>query len=164
MLKSLDYKGDSYLGFQAEGNASQFSIPFAKHICKGLGVDVGFNTKDWKFPGAIGADLDDKSNEYHAHNLPENLDYIYSSHCLEHIPDWVGTIEYWATKLKSNGVLFLYLPHRDQKYWRPWNNRKHLHILDAPMVAECMKSYGFKTVFYSERDLNHSFIIVGEQG
>ena len=163
MIETIHFSGEEYPLLQAAGNASQFAVPFAKHICAGVGVDVGFCKDAWKFPGAVGADIEDNSNKYHAHNLPENLDYIYSSHCLEHIPDWVGTIAYWATKLKSGGVLFLYLPHRDQKYWRPWNNRKHLHILDAPMVAECMKSYGFKNIFYSERDLNHSFIIVGEQ-
>lgn len=163
MIKTIEFNNVNYPLFQAEGNASQFAIPFAKHLCSGRGVDVGFHREEWKYPGAIGADLDDSNNEYHANNLPSDLDYIYSSHCLEHIPDWVSTIEYWFTLLKSGGILFLYLPHRDQEYWLPWNNRKHLHVLDAEVIKGCMERFGFKSILSSKRDFNHSFIIVGEK-
>tara|TARA_R100001377_G_scaffold61520_1_gene37484 strand:- start:774 stop:1280 length:507 start_codon:yes stop_codon:yes gene_type:complete len=161
----ISFQGRDYPLFQAEGNASQFAIPFAKHFCKekDLGVDVGFRKEEWKFPGAIGADIDDPRNLYHAGLLPSELDYIYSSHCLEHLEDWVGTLEYWSTRLKSGGILFLYLPHRDQEYWLPWNNRKHLHVLDAEMIKDCMDSFGFKNIMCSERDLNGSFIVVGQK-
>lgn len=157
--KFIEYKGDRYPSFQAEGNASQFAIPFAKHICVGIGVDIGFGKKQWKFPGAIGADISDESNPYHATHLPDELDYIYSSHCLEHVPDWVGTLIYWISKLKDGGVLFLYLPHRSQRYWRPWNNRKHLHILDPEMIEDCLKSLGMSELFVSGVDLNNSFMV-----
>lgn len=159
----ISFRGKDYPIFQAQGNASQFAISFAKYFCQGRGVDIGFHKEEWKFPNAIGADLNDKSNEYHAHYLPGELDYIYSSHCLEHIGDWVGAIEYWSSVLKAGGILFLYLPHRDQEYWLPWNNRKHLHVLDAKMVKGCMEKFGFKNIIHSERDMNHSFVIVGEK-
>jgi SAM-dependent methyltransferase len=162
-IKKIEFKGREYPAFQAEGNASQFAIPFAKHFCKGKGVDVGFHKEDWKYPGALGADLQDESNEYHAHNLPKGLDYIYSSHCLEHLPDWVASVEYWASCLKTGGILFLYLPHENQEYWLPWNNRKHLHVLHSEKVAECMRRFGFNNIFSSDRDLNDSFMIVGEK-
>ena len=162
-IETIKFNGTDYPLFQAEGNASQFAIPFAKHFCKGTGVDVGFCKEGWKFPGAIGADLQDNTNDYHAHLLPRNLDYIYSSHCLEHLNDWVSTIGYWASILKPGGVLFLYLPHRDQEYWLPWNNRKHLHVLDAEVIKGCMERFGFKSILSSKRDFNHSFIIVGEK-
>jgi len=159
MNKFIEFEGDKYPMFQTEGNASQFAIPFAKHVCRGRGVDIGYGREDWKFPGAIGADSIDDSNRYHARELPEDLDYIYSSHCLEHVDDWVGTLIYWISKLKSKGVLFLYLPHRSQKYWRPWNNRKHIHILDPEMVEECLKSIGMSDVFVTGVDLNNSFMV-----
>ena len=100
MNKFIEFKGDKYPVFQAEGNASQFAIPFAKKVCSGFGVDIGFGKDDWKFPGAIGADVEDTTNEYHARFIPTSLDYIYSSHCLEHLQDWVGTLEYWISCLK----------------------------------------------------------------
>ena len=162
-MEVIRFGDKDYPLFQAQGNASQFAIPFAKYFCKGVGVDVGFHREEWKFPGAIGADLEDHTNNYAAHYLPDDLDYIYSSHCLEHLDDWVSTIKYWSSVLKSGGILFLYLPHRDQEYWLPWNNRKHLHVLDAEMVKGCMEKFGFQKIMCSKRDLNHSFIVVGEK-
>ena len=53
----VSFKDSKYPLFQSFGNASQFSIPFAKYYCKGLGYDIGFCKEEWKFPGAIGIDL-----------------------------------------------------------------------------------------------------------
>lgn len=163
MLETIEFQGDRYPLFQTLGNASKFAVPYAKYFCRGKGVDVGFGKGEWKLPGAIGADVNDKSNEFEAWILPGELDYVYSSHCLEHIPNWVGTIEYWANQIKSNGILFLYLPHPDQRYWKPWNNRNHLHSLYPDDVKGCMEKFGFHDILVSERDLNHSFMIVGEK-
>ncbi len=88
---------------------------------------------------------------------------IYSSHCLEHITNWVDVLEYWYKNLKDGGVLFLYLPHYDQEYWRPWNNRKHVNIFTPKIISDWMESKSFECIFYGERDLNHSFMIVGEK-
>lgn len=163
MIDFVEFKGVLYPKIQSIGNASQFAIPFAKHYCKGVGVDIGFCKEEWKFPGAIGADIADSSNDYHAFNLPKELDYIYSSHCLEHLDDWVLALEYWISRLSSGGIIFLYLPHEDQEYWLPWNNRKHKHILNAVHIKKCMEHFKMKKVIFSEKDLNCSFIIVGEK-
>jgi SAM-dependent methyltransferase len=162
-VESIEFNGETYPLLQTKGNASQFALPFAKHYCQGKGVDIGFCKEEWKFPDAIGADLEDKTNGYHARKLPKNLDYIYSSHCLEHLLDWVSAVEYWASCLKDGGIMFLYLPHPTQEYWKPWNNRKHLHVLYPEDVKMCMEKFGLKNLLLSERDLNHSYIIVGEK-
>lgn len=164
MYETIEYDGDKYLKFQASGNASQFALPFAKHFCKGFGFDIGYCKEEWKLPGAVGIDHDPTG--WNAMNLPVKgikVDYIYSSHCLEHLVDWVAAIEYWSTVLPTGGVLFLYLPHPDQKYWNPWNNRKHFHVLHPQDVKNCMKKFGFIDIFVSEKDLNHSYMIVGKK-
>lgn len=161
MIKTISYEGEVYPAFQSEGNASQFAIPFAKHFCQGMGVDIGFSKPEWIFPGAIGADITDHTNDYHALNLPENLDYVYSSHCLEHLDDWIKNLRYWISCLKKGGNIFLYLPHPDQRYWRPWNNLKHKHVLHPQDVSSCLLKFGITDIFISGRDLNHSYIIVG---
>lgn len=163
MIQTTEYKGELYPIFQTEGNAAKFAIPFAQQICNGKGYDIGCNRLEWCMPGAIPIDpVIDPSND--ALNLPdEEVDFIFSSHCLEHISDWVGVLDYWKTKIKPGGVLFLYLPHPDQIYWRPWNNRKHVHILDPKYIKEYLVDRGFKNVFVSERDLNHSFICIAEK-
>ena len=87
MIESINYKGSEYPSFQTIGNASQFAIPFAKHVCKGYGYDIGCMKKEWSFPGSTPIDLD-FDDPYHADNLPDGeVDYIFSSHCLEHVPD-----------------------------------------------------------------------------
>ena len=158
-MELVTFDNTNYPKFQATGNASQFAIPFAKHFCKGYGYDIGYSREEWKFPDARGIDLG--VDEYHANNLPnEEVDYIYSSHCLEHVDNWIDTLEYWISKLKPNGVLFLYLPDFSQKYWRPWNNRKHKHCLMPELLREFCLDHNMKNVFVSGIDLNNSFMVV----
>lgn len=162
-MNTIKYNNKLYPSFQSEGYASQFAIPFAKHFCKGYGVDIGCNRLEWAFPGAIGIDLNfNDGNSAYDFNYTE-LDFIYSSHCLEHLSDWVGALDYWTSKLKHGGILFLYLPHYSQEYWRPWNNRKHLHIFTPDIIFDYMIANNYTNVFKSDRDLNDSFIVVGEK-
>lgn len=165
MIETVYFDGDTYPLFQSQGNMTQYARPFAKKLCEGAGYDIGYCKKEWLlFEHSIGIDLDDAKNKWDAMNLPpEKVDYIYSSHCLEHVDDWIATLEYWISKLKVGGVLFLYLPHHDQKWWLPWNNRKHKHILHAKDIVKCMTKFGMSNIFASERDLNHSFMVVGEK-
>jgi hypothetical protein len=50
MINTIQHLENHYPAFQAQGNAAQFAIPFAKHVCSGTGVDVGCNREEWKFP------------------------------------------------------------------------------------------------------------------
>lgn len=159
-MEIIIFDNDVYPKFQSEGNASQFSIPFAKHFCKGIGYDIGYCKEEWKFPGAIGIDKN-LNNNYDANNLPdEQVDYIYSSHCLEHVDNWIETLELWISKLKDDGILFLYLPDFSQKYWRPWNNRKHKHCFTSEIIKEFLRDKNMKNILVSGVDLNNSFMIV----
>lgn len=161
-MNVIDYKGKIYPEFQTQGYASQFAIPYAKHFCNGEGVDVGCNREEWKYPGAYA--VDPAINDYNATNFPyENLDYIFSSHCLEHLYDWVSVLDYWTSKLKSGGTLFLYLPDYSQEYWKPWNNRKHLNIFTPQIISDYMNDCGYKNVFASGVDLNNAFMVAGEK-
>jgi SAM-dependent methyltransferase len=161
-IETIIHENKVYPLFQSEGNAAQFAIPFAKYFCKGVGYDIGYCKEQWKLPGAIGIDLSDGTG-LSANNLPEGqVDYIFSSHCLEHVENWVDTLDYWLKHLKEGGVLFLYLPDFSQTYWRPWNNKKHRNI----MVPEHIKSYliskNCRNIFVSGIDLNNSFYVVCE--
>ena len=158
----IEYGGSLYPKFQTEGNASQFAIPFAKYFCEGKGYDIGCNRLEWALPGAIPIDLTFK-NGYDALNLPEGeVDYLYSSHCLEHLSSWVDALDYWTKIIKKGGILFLYLPDYSQKYWRPYHNRKHKHVLTPEIIKDYMQDK-YKNIFYSGVDLNNSFMVVGEK-
>lgn len=161
-MNLITYNNKQYPKFQTEGFASQFTFSFAKHFCIGKGYDIGCNKSEWAFPGAIPIDLNFEDN-WHAMNLPLDIvDYIFSSHCLEHLDNWVEAIEYWTTKIRSGGVLYLYLPDFSQEYWRPWNNNKHKHCLDKNHIKELLlRSY--TNIFVSGIDFNNSFTIVAEK-
>lgn len=163
MIETIDFNGKKYPHFQCEGNAAQFAIPYAKHFCKGQGYDIGCMKEEWSFPGAIPIDQSFEDN-YNATNLPyNNMNYIFSSHCLEHVHSWACVLDYWYDNIKVGGVLFLYLPHYDQEYWRPWNNRKHVNIFTPEIIKDWMEHKGFTNIFVGEKDLNDSFMVVGEK-
>lgn len=162
-MELIEYKNKLYPRLQSVGNASQFAIPYAQHFCQGRGYDIGCNRLEWAYPGAIPIDImfDDP---WDAYNLPESeMDYIYSSHCLEHLTSWIDALGYWTQQLRIGGILFLYLPHYSQEYWRPWNNRKHLHVLSPEIIEDFMQDKGYKNIFISGVDLNNSFMVVGER-
>ncbi len=156
----FEYRGTKYPEYLKHGNACQFIAPTALQFCKGNGLDVG--ASNWPLPGAtpIGP-----PNGWDAMKLPSGeFDYVFSSHCLEHLGNPVEAIEHWKTRLRPGGVLFLYLPHPEQKYWRPQNCRKHLHLFYPKDVAEMLRDLGFVGVMHGERDLAWSFACVGFNG
>ena len=162
-IETIEFNKVLYPLFQIE-NASQYIIPFAKKVCKGRGYDIGCGKIEWAYPGSIPIDKVLDNNKWDAMNLPEEkMDYIFSSHCLEHLDSWVESIEYWTSRIKKGGVLFLYLPHYVQEYWRPWNNRKHKACFTPEIIVNCIKTLGYINIFNSEYDLNYSFTVIGEK-
>lgn len=161
----INYGGQEVPKYISQGHHSKYIIPIAQEFCQGLGLDIGCGKVEWAFPGAMPIDLK-IGKTYDAYNLPDDKwDYIFSSHCLEHLPNYVEALTYWTQKLKSKGILFLYLPHPDCVYWRPWNkkNDKHLHQFYPEQIVEILETLGYNNIFYSERDLAYSFAIVGEK-
>lgn len=162
-IQTIEFNGQQYPKFQAEGFAAKFAFPYAKEVCKGKGVDVGCGNIDWCFPDAFPVDISIK-DEYHAKELPHlDYDYIFSSHLLEHMKDWVEVVEYWTECLKIGGILFLYLPDYSQEYWRPWNDRKHKVVIESHVIKDLMIHLRYKNIFLSGTDLNNSFMIFGEK-
>lgn len=182
-MKIIEFKGNVYPAFQADGFAARFAFPFALEICKGLGVDVGYSKPEWKLPGSIGVDKKRFCDTYGVEISDENdsessfgaddfdqlcdnltLDYVASFHCLEHLPNWVDSLNYWTTKIKSGGHLFLYIPDKSQKYWSPWSNRKHIHSFDPEIIREYLMASGaYKNIFVSGVDAYNSFTAFAEK-
>jgi SAM-dependent methyltransferase len=158
----IEHDAKKYFGFQSQGNAAQFILPFAQKLCQGSGYDIGYCKEEWKLPGAFGIDIGDGKG-YSANLLPEGqVDYVFSSHCLEHVDNWVETLEYWLRHIKKGGVLFLYLPDYSQTYWRPWNNRKHKNVMNPEYIKGLLEMKGCSKIFVSGVDMNNSFSIVCE--
>lgn len=194
MIEQIYFKGTFYPKFQSIGGASQFAIPFAKHSCTGIGFDIGFSKEEWQYPGSIGIDSSFYDGRWHAMNLPDHyyeldgrkipsifsthanpnfptevihigqVDYVFSSHCLEHLNDWVRVLDYWISKIKIGGTLFLYLPHHSQKYWAPWSNKKHIHSFGRKIIREYLEAKpDMDKIYVSGVDLNNSFMVMAEK-
>lgn len=164
MVEVIEFNKTIYPKFQTNGGASRFCRPFALEVCTGEGFDIGYCKDEWKFPGAIG--IDPAVNpEYHADKLPPLIvDYVHSSHCIEHLPNWSKTLLYWASRIRSGGTLFLYLPDFSQKYWRSWHNLKHVHNLQPHILREFLIECGFfKNIFVSGVDNYNSFTCFAEK-
>lgn len=173
-VETIEFNGQHYPAFQAEGNAARWIMPFALKVCqptgKEIGVDIGCNRLEWCMPNAVPVDPVLNSN-WDAYNIGYDageLDYIFSSHCLEHLPNWVKALDYWHSRLKKGGVLFLYLPDVSQEYWRGWNNTKHTHhftpeLLNMYFTNTRKEGVMWAKVFVTGVDLNNSFAVVAEK-
>ena len=165
-MSFIEFKNKKYPLCTAGGNAAQFIIPYAKYFCIGEGYDIGCAKKEWALPGAIPIDIA-FNDGYDAYRLPDKkIDYIFSSHCLEHLEDWIYALEYWIYNLKVGGNLLLYLPHYNQEYWRPWNNRKHYHVFTEQILRDFFvqhKDICKDTLIITGPDLNYSFAVYAKK-
>jgi len=96
-----------------EGNARQGILGKALQHCKGHGIDVGSN--QWPFPGALACDVQNRDEQF----AKGPFDFVFSSHCLEHITNWQDEIKLWDKSLHKGGSLFLFVPHPCFKPWHP---------------------------------------------
>ncbi len=110
---------------------------FDKYII-GKGIDIGCGD-DKIHPDADAYDIDDGDATYMSGVIDGSYDYVYSSHCLEHIHNIGIALRNWWRILKVGGYLILLLPHRDyyeRKTELPSeNNADHKHYF-LPFKSE----------------------------
>lgn len=89
---------------------------FTKYM-HGKGLDIGFSGYSKGvlpiLPDAIGVDVDYPSYDGKTLPFPDNSqDYVYSSHCLEHIFDYVNAFREWHRVIKTDGYIVVVVPHQ----------------------------------------------------
>lgn len=161
----FEYKDRFYPEYIKQGPGSRFIEAFAKEYCKGNGVNIGYGSDAGKiFPSETCRFLDIKDG-YNCNCLDDidenSLDYVFSSHSLEHMNDWHQSLENWISKIKVGGCIFLYLPHYSMEYWRPENNKKHKSIIFQEDVENVLRRLCFSHIFSSGADLYYSYCVVG---
>lgn len=160
-----EYQGDKYPDMCRCGNAQAHIAEKAKQFCTGAGLDIGAGN----FP--FGSAFPVSNSGVNAHNLycfvDESLDYIFSSHCLEHLDKPFEALKLWETKLKPGGVMFLYLPHPDMKLWKPgspWVKAAHKWQPTYEILAGWFENLGLKIISGSpDQDSFYSFHIAGRK-
>lgn len=134
VIEVVGVESDIFIGVHEVLNRSDVI-----NLCKGTGYELGpgpkpqvlpnqstkvnyveqSNPEDWERLYGIDAKLEiDKSLWEHyqvgeAHNIPANensLDFIFSSHVVEHLANPLGHFKYWSSLLKKNGVVVAVIP------------------------------------------------------
>jgi SAM-dependent methyltransferase len=126
---------------------------FEKYI-KGSGIDIGCgrlgsNGADIIEPNAMPWDKDNGDATFLIGVENNSFDYVYSSHCLEHINNPYLALKNWFRILKPEGYLILYVPHRDlyeKKKDLPsnWNGDHKFFLL--PEIEELPFTLNFKSL------------------
>lgn len=129
---------------------------------RGRGIDVGCG-RFKAFPHFIGVD-----NGHHwgregidvvseADDLElfasESLDFVFSSHALEHIADFKGALREWWRVLKVGGHLSLYLPHKElyPNIGSDHGNKDHKHDFLPQDIIDAMRDIGSWELGVNER-------------
>ncbi|WP_294159787.1 methyltransferase domain-containing protein [uncultured Selenomonas sp.] len=85
---------------------------FFDAYCQGEGLDIGCGN-DPVTPTCSGWDLCNGDAQY-LHGIPdESFDFVYSSHCIEHMLDVRVAIANWFRVVRRGGYLIIYGPERD---------------------------------------------------
>jgi SAM-dependent methyltransferase len=118
----------------------------------GKGLDIGHRGSVGEqaepvLPDAIGVDRDYPG--YNGKVLPfpdESQDYVYSSHCLEHVKDPIVTLQEWYRVVKTDGYLIVTVPHRDlyeKKLSRPsrWNAGHRRFYTPSVLLTEIESAF-----------------------
>ncbi len=161
-----EYQGELYPDYLNEGNAISYIKDKAVTCCRGNGLDVGAG--QWPLPGAIPIQNDEWQNACNLdHFADESLDFIFSSHCLEHLYNWENVLTLWIRKIKKNGILFLYLPHQSMRLWNPggpWVGGHHKWMPTQEAITPFLNGNQMKVVDFSQdKDLYWSFYIVAKK-
>lgn len=161
-----EYGGELYPDYLTHGNAAANVLGIAQEYCAGAGIDIGAN--QWPFPGATPIDDSAAENAHSLDRFPDaSLDYVFSSHCLEHLAQWQDALRLWIRKLRPGGILFLYLPHESCALWRPgapWVGGAHKWSPTWQVLVPFLQSCDMDIVDYNDgRDRYWSFHIVGKR-
>lgn len=122
---------------------------FDKYM-KGNGLDIGYSGyvpgTEPILPTAIGVDTNYPG--YNGITLPfanESQDYVYNSHCLEHISDYKSVIRDWYRVTKVGGYIIMVVPHqflyeKKQNLPSKWNGDHKRFYTPASILKEVEES------------------------
>lgn len=129
---------------------------FFDNYCQGTGLDIGYGG-DLVHPSAVGWDFEHGDAQTISSVASSGLDYVYSSHTLEHMTDSGLALRNWWRVVKPGGYLILYIPERDlyeKKTQLPsnWNlDHKHYFLLESdeqpatlgilPLISRELRGY-----------------------
>ena len=144
--------------FLSNGHEVDKCRPRLQKYCNGIGLDIGCGSmteergypKENKIvPHAIGVDkgytnIMCLANDLHWFNN-DTLDFVFSSHLLEHIAKYKEALKEWWRVLAYGGNLVLYLPHADLYPCIDTGvgNQDHKYDFTPKMILNVLNNLGF---------------------
>jgi len=103
-----------------------------------IGVDNGHH---W---GMKGVDVHVDTCEDLSLFATQSMDFVFSSHLLEHIVNYKSALKEWLRVIKPNGYLILYLPHKSfyPNIGEMGANPDHKHDFLPQDIVDAMKNIG----------------------
>jgi predicted SAM-dependent methyltransferase/ADP-heptose:LPS heptosyltransferase len=140
---------DGPQGFESD-KVKHDIVPYTR----GSGLDLGCgHRKVW--PHAIGVDNGHHFGQAGADVIVDScedlglfadgsMDFVFSSHLLEHIEDYKAALKEWWRVIKIGGYLVLYLPHKDfyPNIGQPGANPDHKHDFRPDDILDAMQDIG----------------------
>jgi len=79
-------------------------------------LDIGAGNNPLR--GARGIDTGKDEDAYNIYTADRSQDFIFSSHCIEHLDYPSKALREWSRVLRTGGLLYLYFPSPDYIPWR----------------------------------------------
>jgi SAM-dependent methyltransferase len=86
--------------------------PLEASVLQGDGIDIGCGD-DPVFPDVERFDCEQGDANHIGRYVDRQFDFVYASHCLEHMIDARAAITQWWALVRPGGVLFLIVPDED---------------------------------------------------
>jgi SAM-dependent methyltransferase len=132
--------------------AKQYWGPIEHAATQGRGIDIGCGP-DPVSPDARRFDIEDGDANCVSKYVMEKFDFVYSSHCLEHMHDPKITILDWWKLVKPGGYLFIYVPDEDLYEQGVFPSRFNT---DHKATFTVSKAHSWSPVSYNVLDLAQS--------
>jgi SAM-dependent methyltransferase len=116
---------------------------FSTYLC-GRGIDIGAGPDPLKIPvGTVRQwDVSDGDAQYLHGVEDQHYDFVYSSHCLEHLHDVPTALGNWARVLRPSGFLYVIIPDYqfyEKLTWPSRFNRDHKQSFSLTISREQVK-------------------------
>jgi len=96
----------------AKARARRLREGFFEKYCSGRGLDIGYGG-DLLCANAIAWDVEHGDGQRLDRIANDTMDFVYSSHTLEHVHDASEALRNWYRVVKPGGHLILFVPDRD---------------------------------------------------
>ncbi len=108
---------------------------------KGNGIDIGFGDDLLCVENGTVEGINEDGEELRRFQN-ELFDFVYSSHCLEHLNSIESAIENWSRVLKKGGCLYVVIPDwviYEKQRWPSSFNGDHKHTFSIDYTREMVK-------------------------